>query len=328
VQKSQDDSLTRKDPMPTAAHPTWKDAGVDASVHDALATQLKGSALRSLLLSVAQRRAMARGPSDVLQQFEQDRFVGIAPVDQRTLRRLELTLLEVADAYDAVELSPVAPLGTCVAVAPGSQNRIVSTMRGTEVVSDPTNVLAIECARRLRADPAATVRLATAHRCVRAQSVPAGRGMAAHFSMFCLATAAHETADQAFAAGALAEHMLVYLSALERLENAGYRFGHRKVRLLSTPACVQAARRIEQQLRARHPALAVEHQALTSAYYDGLRFVIDMSDVSDAIGAPARPTPLIDGGAFDWVGQLAANRKFRYVASAMGTQLATALFRE
>jgi hypothetical protein len=315
----------RKGPPQPAADSTWKDAGVDASVHDALATRLKGSALRSLLLSVAQRRAMARGPSDVLQQFEQDRFVGIAPVDQRTLRRLELTLLEVADAYDAVELSPVAPLGTCVAVAPGSQNRTVSTMRGTEVVSDPTNVLALECARRLRAAPVATVRLVTAHRCVRAQSVPAGRGMAAHFSMFCLATAAHEAPDQAFAAVALAEHVLVHLSALERLENAGYRFGHRKVRLLSTPACGQAARRIEQQLQTRHPALVVEHQALASSYYDGLRFMIDVSDVSDA---PARPTPLIDGGVFDWVGQLAANRKFRYVASAMGMQLAAVLCRE
>jgi hypothetical protein len=320
----------RKEPLEPATDAAWKGAGLDASVHDALATQLKGSALRSLLLSVAQRRAMARGPNDVLHQFEQDRFVVIAPVDQRTLRRLELTLLEVADAYDAVELSPVAPLGTCVAVAPGSQNRIVSTMRGTEVVSDPTNVLALECARRLRADPAATVRLATAHRCVRAQSVPAGRGMAAHFSMFCLATAAHESADQAFATGALVEHMLLHLSALERLETAGYRFGHRKVRLLSTPACVQAARRIEQQLLARHPALVVEHQALTSSYYDGLRFTIDVGDVSGMSGAAAQPTPLmplIDGGVFDWVGQLAANRKFRYVASAMGTQLAVVLFR-
>jgi hypothetical protein len=315
------------DPTPMAADSAWKGAGVDASVRDALAIQLKGSALRSLLLSVAQRRAMARAPSDVLQQFEQDRFVAIAPVDQRSLRRLELTLLEVADAYDAVELSPVAPLGTCVAVAPGSQNRIVSTMRGTEVVSDPTNVLAMECARRLRADPLAIVRLATAHRCVRAQSVPAGRGMAAHFSMFCLATAAHEAPDQAFAAGALAEHMLVHLSALERLEPAGYRFGHRKVRLLSTPACAQAARTIEQQLQARHPALAVEHQALTSAYYDGLRFMIDVSDVGGAAAQPTPLIPLIDGGVFDWVGQLAANRKFRYVASAMGTQLVEVLFR-
>ena len=313
----------RKDPLEPATDAAWR--GLDAGVRDALATQLKGSALRSLLLSVAQRRAMARAPSDVLQQFEQDRFVAFAPVDQRTLRRLELTLLELADAYDAVELSPVAPLGTCVAVAPGSQNRIVSTLRGTEVVSDPTNVLAIECARRLRADPAATVRLATVHRCVRAQSVPAGRGMAAHFSMFCLATAAHEAPDQAFATGALAEHMLLYLHALARLETAGYRFGSRKVRLLSTPACGQAARRVEQQLQARLPALVVEHQALTSAYYDGLRFMIDVMDVSDTA---AQPTPLIDGGVFNWVGLLAANRKFRYVASAMGTQLAAVRFRE
>jgi hypothetical protein len=38
--------------------------------------------------------------------------------------------------------------------------------------------------------------------------------------------------------------------------------------------------------------------------------------------------PLIDGGVFDWVGQLAANRKFRYIASAMGTQLTAVRFRQ
>jgi hypothetical protein len=282
---------------------------------------LKGSALGSLLLSVARHRAAARGPSDVLHQFEQDRFVAIAPVDQRRLRRLELTLLEVAAAYEAVDLSPVAPLGVCAAVAPGSQNRIVSTMRGTEVVSDPTNVLALECARRLRADPAATVRLATTHRCVRAQSVPAGRGMAAHFSLFCIATAAHEAPDQAFSAAALAEHMALHLAALDGLEPDGYDFGRRTVRLLSTRACAHVARRVEQQLRASRPTLAVEHQALASNYYDGLRFMIDVA------GAQTPPTPLIDGGVFDWVGQLAANRKLRYVASAMGTQLAAVRFR-
>jgi hypothetical protein len=36
----------------------------------------------------------------------------------------------------------VTPLGTCHVVAPVSQNRVVSTVRGTEVVSDSTNVLA------------------------------------------------------------------------------------------------------------------------------------------------------------------------------------------
>jgi hypothetical protein len=67
------------------------------------------------------------------------------------------------------------------AVALASQNKIVSTIRGTEVVSDPTNVLALECAKRLQAEPGAHVRLTTSHRCVRAQPFPKLPGFAAHF---------------------------------------------------------------------------------------------------------------------------------------------------
>jgi hypothetical protein len=49
---------------------------------------------------------------------------------------------------EGVELSPIAPLGTCSAVGPVSQNRIVSAMRSAEVVSDSTNALAVEAADR------------------------------------------------------------------------------------------------------------------------------------------------------------------------------------
>ena len=37
--------------------------------------------------------------------------------------------------------------------------------------------------------------------------------------------------------------------------------------------------------------------------------------------------PLIDGGAFDWLGKLSANRKLSLVASGMGAQVAALLFR-
>ena len=59
-------------------------------------------------------------------------------------------MLAAAEQFEAVELSPLAPLGVCSVVGLASQNKIVSALRGTEVVSDPTNVLALECARRLR----------------------------------------------------------------------------------------------------------------------------------------------------------------------------------
>lgn len=69
--------------------------------------------------------------------------------------------------------------GLLAHVAPTSQNRVVSTVRGTEVVSDPTNVMARECARRLLRDHERPVRLVTCQRVVRAQLVPdrPGHGM-------------------------------------------------------------------------------------------------------------------------------------------------------
>src|SRR6185436_12731596 len=97
-------------------------------------------------------------------------------------------LLAAAEAFEAIELSPLAPLGACSVVGPTSQNKIVSALRGTEVLSDPTNVLALECALRLRRNAAEIVRLATCQRCVRAQEVPKKSGYSPHFRIFCLAT--------------------------------------------------------------------------------------------------------------------------------------------
>src|SRR5690606_7538490 len=133
-----------------------------------------------------------RAPAKLLQQYEQDRFVCPAIVDPRVQLEIDRELFAAAEGFEAIELSPLAPLGVCSVVALTSQNRIVSTMRGTEIVSDPTNVLALESARRLRTAPTQTVKLATSHRCVRAQPVPKQSGFTAHFRIFCLTSAGHE----------------------------------------------------------------------------------------------------------------------------------------
>src|SRR5689334_12632302 len=138
----------------------WTQVGIDEAVQAALATGLRPSELWSLLLGVLEQRAQQRSPANLLQQWETDRFVRPSYVDQRTLVELEAQLLAAAQHFEPLELSPLAPLGACSVVALTGQNRIVSTIRGTEVVSDPTNVFALECAARLRKDPQAIVRLA------------------------------------------------------------------------------------------------------------------------------------------------------------------------
>ncbi len=296
----------------------WARSGIHAAAYAALAQDLPPSELWSLLLGVAEQRAARRTPANVQQQWEQDRFVCPAYIDQRTLNELDGHLLAAAAGFDAVELSPLAPLGSCSAIAFASQNKIVSTVRGTEVVSDPTNLLALESARRLRTDPVLTVRLATNHRCVRAQQVPDLPGFAAHFRLFCMSSAGHERKDQGLLIESLSEHMRTQLNALDRLEQHGYAFPDRIIKLLAAPAREDVARRIAGSLN----GAPVVIETLAHHYYDGLRFMIS------ARGLHGEQMPLIDGGSFDWLRKLSSNNKLVFVASGMGSQLAAYLYRQ
>lgn len=302
-------------PMPSDSR-SWTTAGIPADIREALASGLPPHELWSLLLGVLEARASRRTPASLREQWKTDRFVQPSYVDQRSLHELDTHLLAAASEFEAVELSPVAPLGVCSAVGLTSQNKIVSTARGTEVVSDPTNVLALECAKRLTEDASRHVRLATSHRCVRAQAVPKLPGFAAHFRMFCLASAGHERENREFMAGALVEHINTHLEALARLAKNGYSVERQAVRLLATEQNVQLAERIAAGI-----SVPVEHQRLDHAYYDGLRFMIDVRAPNGAV------IPLIDGGAFDWLRKLCSNKKLVFVASGMGSQLIAYLFR-
>jgi hypothetical protein len=296
---------------------SWTTAGIGDVAYAALSDGLPASEVWSLLLDVLARRAGGRAPADLLRQWKRDGFTRPAYIDQRSLVALDGHLLAAAEAFEAIELSPLAPLGACSVVGLASQNKVVSTLRGTEVVSDPTNVLALECARRLCEHADREVRLATCHRCVRAQETPKRPGFAPHFRIFCLATAARERKDHAFVVEALAEHIATHLAALDRLEQHGYAFPGRSVKVLATAARAQLGDRIAGAVQ----GAPVVREVLEHAYYDGLRFMISArSTLGDEI-------PLIDGGAFDWLGKLTSNRRFAFVASGMGSQLAAYLFR-
>jgi hypothetical protein len=295
----------------------WAIASLGEQGFAALAEGMPASEVWSLLLSVIERRSMRRTAAAVLQQWEADRFVLPAPVDQRTFVELDSHLLGAAQGFEALELSPLAPLAACSSVALTSQNRTVATLRGTEVVSDPTNVLALESARRLRQNSRQVVRLATCHRCVRAQPFPKVPGFAAHFRIFCLTTAGRESKDRAFLVTALAEHIRTHLSALDRLEKHGYQFRERRLHILATPENEALGSRIAGEIR----NVPVSTGPLKHGYYDGLRFRIDVG------GATNAAIPLIDGGAFDWLHKLTSNQKLSLVASGMGSQLAAFLFR-
>jgi hypothetical protein len=192
----------------SAAERVW--AALPDGARSVLTDELSPTDLQTLLLDLVRARVGRVDPARLVRRWAEDRFVTPAAADPRRLAGL------VARAWDllpgefvGVELAPVAPLGTCAAMADVDQNRIVSTVRSSEVVSDPTNVLALEAARR-RAD-SAEVHLASHHRVLRAQRF--GPGAAAHFGLFALVSSGRDRGSQTTELDFLGRH----LSAWRRL---------------------------------------------------------------------------------------------------------------
>jgi hypothetical protein len=300
---------------------SWRTGSVGDESFEQLAAGLAGTELQSLLLEVMRRRAAARTPADVLAQYRRDRFTTPAQADQRASVAIDAHLLAGADGFDAIELSPVAPLGVCSTMAPTDQHRVLSALRGTEVVSDPTNVLALECAARLREGgcEVGPVHLVTSQRVVRAQPPPKLPGAGAHFRLLALGSGGVEAKDHAFTVETIARHVRALTAGLDRLEQHGYAFGARRVDVLATPARAELGDRIAAALGAGH---ATARKPLEHAYYSGgLRYMYWVT-------APdGDEVPLADGGAFDWLARLLSNRRAVYVASGLGAQLVAVRFR-
>jgi hypothetical protein len=257
---------------------------------------LPAADLRSLLLETMRRRAEQVDSADVLRRYRDDRFVRPSSVDAGRLRAVEDTALDLLpDGFEALALSPVAPLGAVAAVAGLSQNLTVSTVRGSEVVSDSTNVLALECAVRRRAG-AGVVRVCAFHRMLRAQAYD-DPGSAAHFAILGLCTAGRDEGSLSFERAALAEHIGFYIRLLEALRIP--------VDVRVTPLD-ESFRPLLEQL----PGTRIDDERTSArTYYRGAAFGIDAGGQN-----------LVDGGFTDWTQKLLSDRKERLLVSGVGTE--------
>ena len=273
-----------------------------------------------VLLELAQRQAARRTPADLLAQYGTDGYVAFGKLDQRLLHRLDGFALDAATDFEAVQLSPVAPLGVCSVIAPTSQNRVLPAARRTEVVSDPTNVMALECARRLREDASATVRLCTVHQTLRAQPFPPVAGYARHFRLFAMAEAGVGVADDGFEVAAIVRHLVVFDRLFDLAAAIGARFPRRRVVLRATEARRVLRGRAERALREALPHVEVVPEELEAPYYDGFRAMFGADSQQGVF------VPIGDLGLFDWMPKLTSNGRHRFVASGFGLQLVPVLF--
>ena len=299
-----------------------------------LADDLPPTQLQSLMLAVYRRMALARTPATVLERFASDGFVRPSPIAPTMLLQIDRTAFEYAEAmgFGPVELSPLTPLATCTSVAPVDPNNVVSTSRNTEVVSDPTNVLALECALRRRtlmqAEPrsSAVVRLCASHRAVRGQrfDVP---GFTQHFRLLALCSAGRDRGTLRFECEALRDHLQVHLGLLLalRVHPPHHRIDAIAVRIVDRSGSHEPQLRAEVIEPLRDEFTDVSFEVVTDRdgaheYYPGLSFMLDARDPEGVV------LPVADGGSTDWTAQLLSNRKERLFISGIGTELLCARF--
>ena len=232
---------------------------------DVLADRLSLSDLQSVLLEVYRRRVNKLSPSRLLRQYEQNRFVQPAQVDPQALLEFDLLAYSLLPAdFQVLELAPVCPLGTNSVVATVDQNKVLTTIRNTEVCADVTGVLALEAARRRRSlyrqkgHPGEETRLCASHRVLRAQRFD-GPATFPHFRILNLCTAGRDRGSYSFETASLVEHIGYFIRLIESSRQAGFRAGAIRVGVTAFDETRYDVLRTEmlEPLSAAHPATAI-----------------------------------------------------------------------
>jgi len=301
--------------MPAGSHLARiaRTVGADGELFARLAA-LQAADLRAAFLDVAARRAARLRPADVLKRYETVGTVQPSSADPAAQRRFECSAMELLpDGFVELLLAPHAPLGASSVLGGFSQDRILTTIADTEVVSDSTNVLALECARRRR-DPRARresepTRLAAVHQLLRPHD-------GAHFRLVALCTAGRDRGSFAMQTQALREHLEWHVAVITRHAPA-LALDVRVTNLSNGSRRPVLDEQLLQPLRAAWPAIDVDFDDERQA---GRTYYTDVCFAVHAVEPDGSRSFLSDGGFTDWTARLLADGKERVLISGLGSE--------
>lgn len=278
---------------------------------------MSATELNTLLLEVYRRQCGRETAADLLKRYDGNRFVHPSGLDPIGHKRIEIEVLQTAKAhgYEAVQLSPVAPLGSCSIVATVDQNKVLSALRGTEAVADATNLLALHICREKKSRksaPGQRHRFCATHRHIRAQKFDRP-GLLPHFNLFCMVTSGRDEGSYTFEKQAFIEHVGVYRDLFRTLPDTGIELRlSRRDGYSDGEGLVQ---RLEEAVAGRFPEIGLRPGAYNAdnRYYQGMQFSI-------FVQAGGQDINIGDGGFVDWPQKLLSDKKERMMISAVGLE--------
>ncbi len=279
-----------------------------------IANKLSNSELNSLIMEVYANTAKKLTPPEILNHFQNNRFTFPSIVNPLSYKEYEINWLKKGEqnGFKAIQLSPLTPLGTCSAVAFVDQNNIVSALRGTEIISDATNVLALKIAEEFKKEKQnRIIKYCTTHRHVRAQYFT-NPLFSAHFGLFCMATGGLDTGGYSFELENVKEHIHFYMKQLST------EYDRKdiilKIELKEDNTIFNNKLRMLLEDMPDEVRIEYNDPGNGNNYYQLCRFRIFLNYRGDELN-------LVDGGFVDWTQKLLENKKHRYLISAAGLEL-------
>lgn len=285
-----------------------------------LTEELSGTELNTILLEVFNNASSKVSPPALLNRYQSNRFVKPSDLPVLELKRMELEILELFNKFkfEPIELSPVSVLGSCSVVATADQNKVLSALRGTEVLADATNSIALHvCDLKQRNkdtfDKSEMISFSTFQRHVRTQQI-SGKGFTPHFKIGCLVTAGTDRGSFSFEKESLRRH----IATMKELYINYYKVDDISFRFLCRKDGYESSERLAEQVRefviAQHPDISIDiirKPEKEIDYYKGIQYKVD-------INVKGKTYEIADGGFVDWTQKLLQNKKERMLSTGMG----------
>jgi hypothetical protein len=284
-----------------------------------LTEDLTGTELNTILLDVFNDASSKLSPALLLNRYQSNRFVKPADLPVLELKRMELDMLELFKrlSFEPIELSPVSVLGSCSVVATTDQDKVLSALRGTEVLADATNSIALHICDLIQNKSLSSrkdmISFSTVQRHIRTQQIT-GKGFTPHFKIACLVTAGTDTGSFSFEKESLLQHII----AMKELYINYYKVNDIGFRFLCRKHGYDSSERLAEQVRefviGKHPDISIDIIKTPEKeidYYKGIQYKVD-------IRVNGKTYEIGDGGFVDWTQQMLQNKKERMLSTGIG----------
>ena len=270
--------------------------------------------LNSLLLELFKMQTQELTAAELLKSYHNNRFSKPALINPSDFHKFETELLTLAEkeGIEGILLSPCAPLGSCSVFGCVDQNNVISAVRGTETLSDPTNMLAVIISDKRKSKEAGNVPIhyCTTSRVARAQ-IFSGTNSFAHFGLFCMVSAGKDTGSYQCEKQLLIKQLSYYKELLLEKYNANLSISLRKRSGYTDGGGFFQS--MSDLLISELPDVPVtydlDHE--DNQYYKGLNFKIYIRTAHENI-------EIGDGGFVDWTQKLTGSKKERCLISGIG----------